>query len=122
MSASPIFIGTPKVWTATIAAAQTTTDVVIATAPATGARIEHIILVGTEIKTVDIKVTSGSVTTTIWRSTLAANVPKDILAEMFSFLEKQFLILGNGDVLKYAVTVTATSTNTINIYADGGTY
>lgn len=122
MASTPIFIGTPKTWVASAAAAQTTTDVTIATAPAGGLRIEHLIVTCSEVKTVEFKVTLGGVTTYLFRTTLAVSTPKDVLAELLAIADKQFLILSSGAVLKYAVTVTLTSTNLCTVYADGGEY
>ncbi len=118
----PVFILNPKAWVVSVAAAGTTTAQTIVTAGSNGTRIEHLIVQASEVKTVDFTVVLGGVIAFLWRTTLAANVSKDVLAEMLAYVDKQYLVLGSGAVLKYAVTVTLTSTNTCTVYADGGDY
>ena len=123
MATSPTFIGTPKSFTASIVAADTTGLKTIVTAVAAGTRIEHLTINSTEAsKTFIFSVVLSSVTTEIFRITPAVNVTVDVLAAMFPLVEKQFLVLMTGAVLRYNVTVAMTAANAGTVYADGGDY
>lgn len=119
MSATPIFIGTPKSYGARINAS--TAAATIATGAVSGTRIEELLIYNDHSASVVVNVIVGTGTDyTVRQFTVPSKGTINVMQELFQFPDKQFFILQSTHTLKFQ-TPTSTANN-VDAYAAGGDF
>lgn len=120
MAADPIYPGTIVAFNGRIT--NSTTAVTLVTGGTNGTRVEHLTVFNghSASVTVRISVLVGATETILIEQTVATKVTWNVLQGLSAYLDKQFILLGNGNQLKCA-TPTAVAGD-VDANGDGGNY
>lgn len=120
MAADPIYPGSVISFGATVTSSTSLTTLV--TGAANGTRVEHLRVFNghTAAVTVSIYKTVGGTDILIAQMSVAAAAIWNVMQSLESYVDKQYILLASGDVLKYAAGSSVA--NPITASGDGGTY